>query len=230
MIYLTGDTHIPLDIHKLNMEHFPEQKALTRKDYVIVLGDFGLLWHRDKKYAYWLQWLEEKSFTLLWIDGNHENHDWIQSLPVGHWHGGKIHRVGENIIHLMRGQVFSIEGKNFFTMGGAQSVDKSYRVEGESWWVREVPSEVDAFEAIDNLQEVHSRGETIDYVLTHTCPSFLISILFSVQEQDDPTTKLLDVIHQELIKEFRGWYFGHWHEDIDLDKYHCLYERVVTLA
>ena len=82
MIYLTGDTHIPLDVSKLNAKNFPEQKNLTCQDYVIVLGDFGLLWHKNKTYKYWLDILSKKNFTLLWLDGNHENHEWINSLPV----------------------------------------------------------------------------------------------------------------------------------------------------
>ena len=102
MIYLTGDTHTPIDISKLNTKNFPDQKQMTRSDYVIVLGDFGLLWHEDKEYRHWLKWLSEKPFTLLWIDGNHENHDWIQSLSVEHWHGGKVHRIADNLFHLMR--------------------------------------------------------------------------------------------------------------------------------
>ena len=108
-IYLTGDTHLPLDIEKLNTTSFPEQKKMTRDDYVIVLGDFGLLWHEDKEYLWWKRWLEGKNFTLLWIDGNHENHEWIDSLPVSEWHGGKVHFISPNIIHLMRGQIFTIE-------------------------------------------------------------------------------------------------------------------------
>lgn len=43
MIYLTGDTHIPIDIDKLSYKSFPEQKQLTRDNFIIVLGDFGLL-------------------------------------------------------------------------------------------------------------------------------------------------------------------------------------------
>ncbi len=104
MIYLTGDTHIPIDISKLNTISFPEQKQMTREDYVIVLGDFGPLWHEDATYRHWLDWLEKKNFTLLWLDGNHENHDWIERLPVTEWHGGKVHVIAENVIHLMRGQ------------------------------------------------------------------------------------------------------------------------------
>ena len=50
MIYITGDTHIPLDISKLNTTHFPQQSEMTKDDFVIVLGDFGLYWQtQDKK-------------------------------------------------------------------------------------------------------------------------------------------------------------------------------------
>ena len=50
MICLTGDTHIPNNIAKLNMKNFPEQKNLTRDDYIIVLGDFGHI-HQDKNFG-----------------------------------------------------------------------------------------------------------------------------------------------------------------------------------
>ena len=44
MIYVTGDTHIPIDIHKLDDDAFMEQKNLTKDDYVIICGDFGGVW------------------------------------------------------------------------------------------------------------------------------------------------------------------------------------------
>ena len=103
MIYLTGDTHIPIDIDKLSMKNFPAQKELTRNDYVIVLGDFGLLWKEDKTYKYWLDILSKRNFTLLFIDGNHENFDWLNSLPTKPWNGGRVHEIAPNIFHLMRG-------------------------------------------------------------------------------------------------------------------------------
>jgi len=130
MIYLTGDTHIPIDIDKLSRKSFPEQKQLTRDDFIIVLGDFGLLWQEDKTYHYWLDILSAKRYTLLFVDGNHENFDWLNSLPVESWHGGRVHRVAENILHLMRGEVFEIGGNTFFTLGGAVSHDRIYRTEG----------------------------------------------------------------------------------------------------
>lgn len=101
MIYLTGDTHIPIDIGKLSCKSFPKQQEMTHSDYVIVLGDFGLLWKKDKTYDYWLDILSKRTYTLLFLDGNHENFDWLDSLPVETWHGGRVHRIAENILHLM---------------------------------------------------------------------------------------------------------------------------------
>lgn len=117
MIYVCGDTHIPLDIGKLSMKNFSEQAKMTRNDFVIILGDFGLLWRKDKTFFHWLKWLEEKPFTLLWLDGNHENHEWLRSLPLSEWHGGMVHRIAGNILHLERGSIFSLEEKYFFCYG-----------------------------------------------------------------------------------------------------------------
>jgi hypothetical protein len=67
--------------------------------------------------------LEEKPFTTLFGSGNHENFDLLAEYPVEDWHGGKVQRIRPSVIHLMRGQVYSIQGKTFFTMGGASSHD-----------------------------------------------------------------------------------------------------------
>lgn len=72
MIYVAGDCHA--DWSKFSTNCFPEQKEMTRDDFVIVCGDFGI-WHDDRTERYWLKWLEEKSFTILFVDGNHENFD-----------------------------------------------------------------------------------------------------------------------------------------------------------
>ena len=40
--------------------------------------------------------------------------------PVAEWHGGKVHRIRPHVLHLMRGQIFELEGCRFFTMGGAK--------------------------------------------------------------------------------------------------------------
>lgn len=49
MIYLTGDTHIPIDVGKLSSKRFPEQKEMTNTDFLIICGDFGGVWCGDNE-------------------------------------------------------------------------------------------------------------------------------------------------------------------------------------
>ena len=123
-IYITGDTHG--DVRRLNATSFFEQKEMTKDDYVVILGDFGLVWDwrgESREERNWLNWLEDKPFTTLFIDGNHENHDRLNDMEVEDWHGGKVHKIRPTVLHLMRGQVFNIDSKKIFTFGGASSHD-----------------------------------------------------------------------------------------------------------
>ena len=226
MIYLTGDTHIPIDIIKLSSKNFPVGKTLTKDDYVIVLGDFGLYWKKDKTFEYWHNILQNKPWTILWLDGNHENHDWIDSMEVSEWHRGKVHKDG-SIIHLMRGQIYEIEKKKIFVMGGADSVDKNSRTPGVSWWAREVPNYAEINEAIDNLM---ANENSVDYVLTHTCPKKLIKPMFNLTPwpEYNNVEKILQTILGMKIN-FRKWYFGHWHQDVEYKNFVCLYDKVIKL-
>ena len=221
-IYLTGDTHIPIDIQKLGTKQFPEQKMMTRNDYVVILGDFGLYWHEDKEYYWWRRWLKDKKFTILWIDGNHENHEWIDSMKVSEWNGGKVHQTEENIIHLMRGQIYTIDGKTFFTFGGASSYDKEQRREGISWWAREEASYAEQTEGLKNLE---AHNWKIDYILTHTCPKTLIPSMFKAKiYENNPTENYLDYIAENA--QYNRWYFGHWHQSKDNGKFTVLYNTI----
>ena len=124
MIYITGDCHGSFE--RFNTRNFPEQKEMAKNDYVIICGDFGGVWNKDeesKQETHLLDWLEGKSFTTLFVDGNHENFDRLYSYPVESWNGGKVHKIRPSVIHLMRGQVFELENKKIFTFGGAGSHD-----------------------------------------------------------------------------------------------------------
>ena len=90
MIYITGDCH--REYRRFNTQNFPEQKEMTKEDYVIICGDFGGVWSfekEDKEEKHLLDWLEEKPFTTLYVDGNHENFDRLYGYPIEHWQGGK---------------------------------------------------------------------------------------------------------------------------------------------
>lgn len=120
-IYITGDTHG--DFQRFGSKYFPQQKEMSRGDYVVIAGDFGGLWDGSQKDQYWLDWLNKKPFTTLFVDGNHENFDLLNTLPEKEWNGGRVHVVREHVLHLMRGQVFDFGGLAWFTMGGAASHD-----------------------------------------------------------------------------------------------------------
>jgi len=122
MIFITGDTHG--DFTRFNTHIFPEQKEMTKDDYVIVCGDFGI-WDASKRERYWLDWLNDKPFTTLFVTGNHSNYDLLNQYPVSEWNGGSVQYIRDTVIHLMRGQVFDIGGKRCLTMGGASSHDIS---------------------------------------------------------------------------------------------------------
>lgn len=185
MMIITGDIHGFEDTDKAtrfsrkNHEWYPILQALTKEDYVIICGDFGLLWDNSHSELYWREWLNHKPFTTLFIDGNHENFDMLHSYPVEEWNGGKIRRISDSIFHLARGQVFELQGKKVFTLGGAESHDKYRREEGVSWWAEEMPSEADFEEARKNLDRYNWD---VDIVLTHSLPSSLQVTLYEEHE------------------------------------------------
>lgn len=222
MIYITGDTHIPLDIEKLNKINFPDED-LTKDDYIIICGDFGAVWHgRDKEDEYWQSWLDNRKFTTLFVDGNHENHAKLDQMPLEKWNGGKIHRIKDSVIHLMRGQVYVIDGVKFFAMGGAESTDKMHRTEDESWWVREMPSEEEYKEAFNNLEK---NDWCVDYVITHDGPTEIIQDL-TIFSMPNKIRNFFSVVDSKL--KYKQWYFGHYHQDIKIDNRHTLlYDKII---
>ena len=76
MIFITGDCHG--DYRRFRTDIFIEQKEMTKDDFVIVCGDFGL-WDESGEQKYWRKWLSGKPFTTLWVDGNHENYDLLNT-------------------------------------------------------------------------------------------------------------------------------------------------------
>lgn len=237
MIYITGDTHIPVDIEKLNTKNFPQQKDLTKDDYVIVCGDFGLLWEREwsKEELYWKKWLEEKPWTTLFVDGNHENFDRLNSYPVEIWNGGKIHRISDSIIHLMRGQMFDIDGNKIFTFGGAQSIDRGYMTgtseidEGVIWWTEELPELTEMDEGRENLSK---NDWKVDFVITHDLPQkelVGLGLKFHCYLDSCYLNGYLEDLRVQL--SYKHWYSGHHHVNITLSpKQTVIYNDIVKIG
>lgn len=231
MIYITGDTHGQNDIQKLFPGAFPDGKNLTREDYVIIAGDFGGLWYGDERDNETLKFYEEKKYTVLFVDGNHENFNLINSYPVSKWNGGKIHKIRDNVFHLMRGQIYEIDGKSIFTFGGGLSIDKIYRTPYISWWPEEWPSYDEINEALDNLR---NHDNKVDYIITHAAPQTVmrneLCRIHPMLKADCSTEKFLDEIFMNV--DFKMWFCGHYHIDawIHSCKLQVLYNNIVKLA
>lgn len=247
MIFVTGDTHG--DYTRFKTDIFPEQKTMTKADYVIICGDFGI-WDSSNQSKHWLDWLEHKPFTTLFVDGNHENYDLLNSYPVEKWNGGHVHFIRPSVVHLMRGQFFEIDGKRIFTMGGASSHDISdgilepddpdfkkkriqlekqgkymYRINHVSWWAEELPTEAEYATARATLE---SYGWKADYIITHCAPIDVANILGGGLYQLDALTDFFDEVSQQC--DFNYWFFGHYHENrYVLRKYVGLYEQILEL-
>ena len=221
MIYITGNTH----------------------------GNFGGVWLGDSRDDKALDWLEKLPFTVAFVDGNHENFDALAAYPIEEWRGGKVHCIRPHVLHLMRGQVYELEGYRFFTMGGAKSHDiedgilelddpnferkllmlqrrpnARYRIDHITWWRQELPTDEEYNEALQNLERCDWQ---VDYIITHCAPTSIAHMESSHNEADRPTDFLQDV--QERT-DFRYWLFGHYHDNKNIDsKYILLWEQIVRI-
>lgn len=214
MIYITGDIHREQDIHKINPREFEAGNHLTDQDYVIICGDFGCIWDGGDGDRFWLKWLESLPWNTLFIDGNHENFDVLNTYPIIDWHGGKVHQIRSNVFHLMRGEVYTIDSFTFFTFGGAYSHDVMYRTEHVNWWKDELPTHMETENAIKNL-EAHQWK--VDYVLSHDVYAshpfskrYEVSLSPYGKEYVD-IHSFLELIHAKL--EYLDWFCGHYHGD-----------------
>ena len=219
MIYVTGDTHGDITRFKS-----PEIKKIGRGDTLIIAGDFGFLWDGSKQEQAALKKLEDKSFTIAFIDGCHENFDILEKYPTENWKGGKVRFIRKNIIHLMRGQIYTIEKKRIFTFGGGHSQDIEFRRDNE-WWEREQPTHAEITEAIGHLRENRSD---LDYVITHEPPASLKECLgVDVFERLE-----LHAFFEEVIKtcKYKKWFFGKCHIDKHIPiKFHAVFNSVIPL-
>ena len=210
MIYITGDTHgSPA---RLSRETMPFAERWTKRDTLIVCGDFGYLFTGGPREELALRELSFRPYNILFVDGNRENYDLLDTYQPVPWKGGMARRIRRNIYHLTRGQVFEIEGHTLFTMGGGYSIDQSRRYEGVDWWKREMPSREDYATARKNLNRY---GNDVDYIITHAAPEKVMKQVFG---DHDGERELNDFLQWTMDNvSYKRWFFGHLHMDAPLD-------------
>lgn len=131
-------------------------------DAVLQLGDFGLWPGREEE---WLDHVDALAAAaeapLVWIDGNHENHD-----SLARWRD-KADDTGlvpmrDHVRWAPRGARWRWAGVRFGALGGAVSIDRFLRRPGVNWWPEEAVTQLD----VDRLGD-----EPLDVLATHAAPS-----------------------------------------------------------
>ena len=227
-IYITSDIHLPIDVHKLialDLHDHPLQKS----GILIISGDFGLLWKNNQDYMeqVWTAWLSQKNYTILFVDGNHENFYRLGQLKQVEMFGSIVGKVTDNIFHLKRGEIYTINNQKFFCFGGAQSIDRKTRHEGITIWKEEVPSYKETDYGLSNLEKHNYK---VDYIVTHTMPKSILKTIKYIENDrlKDPTVDFLDVVLKRTT--FKKWYCGHLHDDRSFDNnLILLYEKTVKI-
>ena len=154
------------------------------------------------------------------------------------------------MIHLMRGQVFELDGKKIFTFGGASSHDidggilepddsdfekkkrildkgwRSYRINHLSWWKEELPSEEEMDEGRRNLAKY---GNEVDFIVTHCCSSSTVALISQGIYKPDLLTAYLEEIRRKT--KYKKWLFGHYHDNRNVNAEEILlWEQIIRIS
>ena len=210
MIYLLSDLH---QGGEGSMQAFRDYvESAKEEDILILLGDICL--KLEEEYREFDEYFLSIKKNIAFIDGNHENFDYLYSFPEEDWNGGKVHRLTDHIVHMKRGHIFTIEGKTFLAFGGCKSStrwkDRGY------WYPQEEPTDEEYALLKENLEK---RGNQVDYILTHKYET-------GRGTQTPRLKELAEYIDGNV--DFKMWYAGHWHTDEQIDERHALVFAIPT--
>ena len=199
-------------VKKYRKEKFNEIK------YHIILGDGGFLWPGNNKTdLYNYKTLAYRPFPVLCVVGNHDPILGMRDLPeVDIGIGETVYQIQAEpfVAYFKRGKAYFINGIKFLVLGGALSIDKSWRKPNISWWEREYWSE----EEKQNVFRLLDTENTFDCVLSHTGPQFINYKLFGggtlsfSPKFKDEVALLNEEIHKRI--HFSEWWCGHWHRNL----------------
>ena len=187
-IYAIGDVHGNFE----SLNTFINKKY---PDIILQCGDNAYYWNEPK-----LGRIKSQNTKIYFVPGNHENWDMFEER-IGR-HGKYPVEVEKNIFMCPIGSTLKINDKIILFVGGANSIDKQYRIPTVSWWSQEILNYNDFEYISDNIEKA-------DIVISHTVPEY-----FNVGSQytdniNDPTRKILNLIQYKYNPEL--WLAGHWH-------------------
>lgn len=153
---ITGDVYLLGDIHGnfRKLIHLIEKNELHHCT-IICVGDVGFGYPKfDTQLASWLdEKFQHRDLKFLAIRGNHDDPAYFD---------GK--KVNLPFFQLLPDYTrLKVNGENWLLVGGATSIDRSFNIQGISWWAGEE----------FNFQPDLIGDEPVDFLITHTAPNWL---------------------------------------------------------
>ena len=212
MIYLISDLHGEHQFRGLE-DYLRDGKE---DDLLIILGDLMLGFDHSEQNRAFTEYMLSLRKPIAFLDGNHENFAYLHSFPEEDWNGGRVHRLSEHMVHLMRGYVYDIQGHSFFVMGGCKSSPK-WKEMG-LWHEGDEPS---AEELARGYRALAARENRVDYILTHKYEAF--------PPAGTVTQGLLDfTAFADAQVSYQTWFSGHWHKNARRDRKHVYVYDALT--
>lgn len=210
-VYALGDIHSKWQTVRDFYLTNKIQENFTKEDTLILLGDAGLNYffnYRDEDVK---KKLGKLPFTYFVIRGNHEERPSVCAAKNPElWHietyWGNTVYVENQFPHIKYAldevalyEIPTNDEQNStirtLAVPGAYSIDKYHRLQnGWSWFEGE---QLTAAEMERGLDLIHSIGNEVDLVLSHTCP-----ILF------EPTDLFLPFVDQSMVDKTMERYLG----------------------
>lgn len=206
MILITGDTHG--DLSRFNKK---ELKKLRKGDALIICGDFGFVWDGSKNEQKLLKRLGKKKYSVLFVEGVHENFSELEKYETEQWCGGLTRRISGNLRQLMRGQVFDIDGKKIFAFGGGRSEENDSYLndddnEARLRWKQEIPTEEELAAGMKNLERCSFK---VDYIVSYEPPAKISEFMELGKSDRSHVNTYLEKVREKT--DFVRWFFGRHH-------------------
>ena len=181
-------------------------------DTLIQVGDFGLMGEGFERYLLKMnKYLMKMNKYLYFIDGNHENHIWLQKKIDKNSKLSEVH-LSSNIIYIPRGSIKRFNKSIILFVGGAFSVDRAYRKLNKTYWLEETLNPNEMPYILENLY----KFKKIDLMISHDTPNVFNQQLatshykFKYNNIEDASHKsLLSYIWEEAGKP--NVISGHYH-------------------
>ncbi len=208
------DIHFIGDIHG-SFQTIARYSDQMQDSLLIQVGDFGAGFLHPSDFRHEMlnlaRLLAANNNKLVVIRGNHDDPAYFNNRV----YDGRVFLISDN-------QTLTACGHKLLLIGGAISVDRIDRIEGRSYWSKEVV-EVD-WDVIDNVRDLTG-------VVTHTCPSSFPSLKSNsgfvqyfiskgdthLKQQLDDEQRILQLVLERLLvnnKQIGLWVHGHFHNSV----------------